>query len=70
MILLFQKLKQQFKQQVQNLWLWFVTGMALAVGLTGVGTPQPLTYIDQPHDTVQIIVSDFAATHQEPNFYQ
>jgi len=69
MILLFQKFKQQFKQQVQSLWLWFITGMALAVGLTWTGIPQPLTH-NQPHDSVQIIVSDFAATHQEPNFYQ
>ncbi|WP_017655815.1 hypothetical protein [Fortiea contorta] len=61
-------------QQYKRLLAWFISGLVVAF-LVSIGTssPQPASAssannIANPPQSA--LVSDFAATHQEPNFYQ
>jgi hypothetical protein len=60
-------------QQYKSSLLWFITGLALAflISFSISGNIVPQTSIPSYHSSpvTEYPVSDFAATHQEPNFY-
>lgn len=59
-------LLQQYKRSL----VWFISGLVLAILLSlGISHPQPAVAY-QPNVESGYTVSEFAATHQEPNFYQ
>ncbi len=62
-------------QQYNRSLAWFICGLVLAVLLSfGISNLQPATVFNQnnyvPDSTASVVISEFAATHQEPNFYQ
>lgn len=62
----------------QRLLTWFISGLVFALLLSlGTLNQQPATAANQaanqnfaPSSNQSVIISDFAATHLEPNFYQ
>ncbi len=64
-------------QQYKSSLIWFITGCVLAIllswslsgNLSGSLSPQVSTPNYQFNPSNEYPVSDFAATHQEPNFY-
>jgi hypothetical protein len=61
-------------QQYKHSLVWFISGLVMAF-LISIGTSykQPVTTSSRnyaPTSTQPVLVSEFAATHQEPNFYQ
>ena len=58
-------LLQQYKRSLA----WFISGLVLAILLSlGISDQQPAVAYQPNVDGYT--VSEFAATHQEPNFYQ
>ena len=60
-------------QQYKSSLFWFITGLALAFlisfSISGDLVSQSSTPSYQTSPVTEYPVSDFAATHQEPNFY-
>jgi hypothetical protein len=49
---------------------WFISGLVLTILVSlGMSHQQPAT-AHQPHLSTAYTVSEFAASHLEPNFYQ
>ncbi|MEA5567269.1 hypothetical protein [Anabaena sp. UHCC 0399] len=59
-------LLQQYKRSLA----WFISGLVLAIVISlGISHQQPVI-ASQPNSPESVGISDFAATHLEPNFYQ